>query len=378
MTTRIRDVQMHGIIYSADGSGGPGTPKMELDRDMLNCVWQQNMNLPGVAAFSMARFNPKISDLIYMQDHIKLFREDSRGTTTVFAGKIVKPQVGQSDVVIRCWDYKAFLQRSRTGFRTLYPSKLIGTEIVSPEWVLAKGVSNSPFAFVTNGTFEDPLALDGATKIKTNASFGVVDFNRLFVFFSLAEMAMANTANNVVFEITRDTPHTFNFWKNKTSQITKYAFSFPGNVVAMEFEPGFDQYRNDLATVVADAVGGSAEYVVVSSDVTTSPYRRLQDAVTVRTLLGATGATEADQGKAALNRLLREGIRIPASVAIQPRQGEISPFDGWDLGDTMRVTNQKSDKTGDDYDGYLRVVSVGASWTPAHGELVQLYLRGTP
>lgn len=375
---RLRDIQMHAVVYSPDGNGGPGSPKLELDGSMLNCVWQANQNLPGFAAFSMARYDPKLSSINWMQDHVKIVREDARTTKTVFSGKLVKPEQAGTDVIVRCWDYLAFLQRSRTGYRTDYSNKKIGTEIIKPEWDLAQSVSNSLFAFVADGTFEDPLALDAVTPIKTNADFGVVLFNRLFTFFTLCEMAMANTANNVVFEITRESPHTFNLWKNKTTQNTKYAFTFPGNLVAYDYLPGYDEYRNDIATVLADTDGDGVEYSVQSSDVTTTPYRRLQDAVAVRTLLGSTGATEADQGKAALERLLKEGTRIPGLVALQPRQGEITPFDGWDLGDTFRTTLQKPDRSGDDYDGYLRAVSIGAAWSPEAGELLNLYLRGTP
>lgn len=375
---RLRDIQMHAVIYTPDGNGGPGVPKLELDRDILNCVWQQNQSLPGFAAFSLARFNPKLSSINWMQDHIALVREDGRATKTVFAGKLVKPEMAGTDVIVRCWDYAAFLQRSRTGFRTDYSSKKIGTEIIKPEWDLAQSVSNSPFAFVADGTFEDPLGLDGVTAIRTNADFGVVLFNRLFTFYTLCEMAMANTANNVKFEITREAPFTFNVWKNYGTAKTKYAFSFPGNLVAHDYSPGFDAYRNDIATVISDGAGGDSEYSVQSTDVATSPYRRLQDAVAVRTLLGATGATESDQGKAVIERLLKEGLRTPQLISLQPRQGELTPFDGWDLGDTFRVTLQKPDRSGDEYDGHVRAVSVGAAWTPEAGELLQLFARGTP
>jgi len=376
--TLLRDPSYHAIVYSPDANGGPGAPKLELDRDILNLVWQQTMNLPGLAAFSLGRYNSKLASIAWMQDHIKIVREDARATKTVFAGKLVKPDFGTSDVIVRCWDYFAFLQRSRTGFRTLYPSKKIGTEIVSPEWTAAKAVSNSPFAFVADGTIEDPLGADDVTPIKTNADFGVVDFNRLFVFYTLAEMAMANTDHNVVVEITREAPHTFNLWKDRSAQRTAYHFAFPGNLVGLSYQPGYDQYRNDLATVISDGAGSDSEYVVTASDVATTAYRRLQDAVALQTLLGATGATEADQGKSALERLLKEGTRIPALVGLQPRQGELTPFDGWDLGDTFRVTVQKADRSGDEHDGYLRAISVGAAWLPGAGELVQLYARGVP
>jgi len=374
-SSRLRDVEMHAIVYSPDVNGGPGAPKLELDADMLNLVWQQNFNGPGRAAFVLSRYNPKLSQIDWMIDHLAIYREDSRATKQVFAGKLVKPQYSGSDVLCYAWDYLAFLQRSRTGFRTLYPGAKIGTEIVAPEWTAAKAVSNSPFAFVTTGTIEDPLAVDDATEITTNDEFGVVDFARLFTFFSLAEMAMANTAHTVKFEITREPPHTFNFWADLGSDKTKYALSFPGNLASHTYDAGYDEYRNDLASVVLDDDGEQTEYVAEAADVATSPFRRLQDAVQIRTLMGSTGATEADQGKAALHRMLQEAIRVPRLVLLQPRQGEITPFDGWDMGDNIRTTIQKADRSGDEYDGYHKISSVGAAWSPQHGEMLQLYGR---
>lgn len=161
MVARLRDVQMHAIVFTPSAAGGPGVAKLELDPDMLNCVWQQNFNGPGRAAFALARFNPKLREINWMQDHLALYRTDARATKQVFAGKLVKPQYSGADVICYAWDYVAFLQRSRTGFRTLYPSRLIGSQIVGPEWALAKAVSNSPFEFVATGTIQDPLALDG-------------------------------------------------------------------------------------------------------------------------------------------------------------------------------------------------------------------------
>lgn len=373
---RLRDIQMHAIVYSPDVNGGPGTPKYELTPDMLNVTWQQALNYPAQAALTLTRFNSKLAGLAYMEDHIKLFRESSAGVKTVFAGKVVKPQAATRDAIITCWDYASFLQRSRTGFRVMYPEKLIGTEIVAAEWNLAKTVDASPFAFVATGTIEDPLALDGITKIKTNNQFGVIDFDRLYTFFALAELSMANTANTVVFEITRDTPHTFNFWKNRSSQRTNYSFSYPGNLIDYDLQDGHDQIVNDIATVIIDpTTGGQVEYALTDT-ASKNQFRRLQTATSIKTLYGLnTGTTETDQQKAALARLITLSAQPPSLYTIFPRQGEIAPFDGWDLGDTMRLTLQKADRSGDEYDGYKRITGVAASWTPEAGELVQLFLR---
>jgi hypothetical protein len=373
----LRDIQMHAIVYSPDANGGPGAAKLELDPDMLNVTWQQALNFPGQCALTMTRFNPKLSSIDYMADHIKLFRErPGKLPKVVFAGKLIKPDASVRDSIIYGWDYVAFLQRSRTGFRTLYPEKLIGTEIVGPEWNLARTVASSPFAFVSTGTIENPLALDGVTPIKTNKQFGVVDFDRLYTFFALSELSMANTSNTVVFEITRDEPHTFNFWRNRSADRTNYAFMYPGNIIDYTLEDGHDQIVNDLATIIVDPATGAQTDYSLTDAASIATYRRLQSTVSIKTLYGLnSGSTETDQQKAALARLISQSATPPSLYTIFPRQGEIDPFDGWQLGDKMLLHLAKPDRSGDEVAAYKRVTGIAAAWTPEAGELIQLFMR---
>lgn len=374
-TTRVRDIAYHAILYSPAADGGPGAAKHELDADMLNLVWQQGLNFPGQAAFSLSRFNRKLADFDYMRDHIKIVREDDRATKTVFAGKIVRPSISGQDSIIYCWDYMAFLQRSRTGFRTLYPEKTIDF-IVNAEWVLAKAADKSVVEFVTTGTIQQPLGLDGVTPIKTNNQFGVIDFDRLYLFYSMAEISMANTSNTVVFEITRDTPHTFNFWKNRSAQKANYSLVYPGNLIDYDYDTGHDQIVNDLATVILDPTTGAQVEYALTDTASKDTYRRLQSATTIKTLFGLnSGTTETDQQKAALARLLTISAGVPKLLTAFPRQGEITPFDNWELGDSFRVTLQKPDRTGDLLDSYLKVTGIAAAWSPEAGELQQVFMR---
>lgn len=372
----LRAIEYHAVIFAAAANGGPGLRKLELDPDMLNVVWQQALNFPGQMALSMTRFNRKLASILPMQDHIKLYRSDSRATNKiVFAGKVAKPAESAKDTIISCWDYNAFLQRSRTGFRVLYPEKLIGTEVVSPEWILAKTVDKSPFEFVTTGTIQNPLALDGVTAIKTNNQFGVIDFDRLFLFFALAELSMANTSNTVVFEITREEPHTFNFWKNRSTARTNHHFVYPGNLIDYDEESGHDQITNDIATVILDPTTGAQVEYSLTDTASKDLYRRLQSAVAIKTLYGlASGTTETDQQKAALARLLTQGAGIPSLWTLFPRQGEVTPFNGWDLGDTFRVHKKAPDGTVG-LDAHKRITGIAGAWTPDAGELLQLFGR---
>jgi hypothetical protein len=381
---RWKSIQYHAIVFSPslDGLGGPGQAKLELDPDILNLVWQQRQNEAGQAAFALARHNKKLDQINWMVDHIKIFRESSAGTAIVFAGKLIKPIWSSIDVLVYCWDYMAFLQLSRTGYKTAYANKLVGTEIIAPEWAAAKALGNSPFAFVTTGTIENPLANDAVTAIKTNAKFGVVDFDRLFTFSTIAEMAMANTQNNVKFEITRGdggTAHTFNFWKNYGVNKTAFVAIDPGNLASYQFDGGKDSIRNDLATVLSDGLGGHVEYTVQSSDVNTTTLRRLQAALPIRTLFGENaGTTETDQGKAALARQLVVSQRNPRQVIVNPRQGEFEPFIDAELGDKVLHIIANANRDADMHDAYLRLVSVSGAWDVRHGELLQLESRGLP
>lgn len=378
---RLHLVQYHALVYAPTASGGPGLPKLELDPDILNLVWQQNQNLPGQAAFALQRHSKKFDQIEWMVDHIKIFRESSSGTQTVFAGKLIKPMLSATDILCYAWDYLAFLQLSITGYKTMYPNKLIGSEVMVDQWVgvlFANLQGNSPLEFVASGTFQDPLGLDGVTPIKTNATFGVSLFDRLFTFYTLAEMAMANTSNNVKFEITRTLPHTFNFWKNYGANKTDFVAVFPGNVMEMDFDGGHDNLRNELTTVLSDGLGGRTTYKVSASDAGSTTMKRLMAAIPIRTLFGTSaGTTETDQQKAALARQLIVATRYPRDVRIRARQGEIDIFNGHDLGDKFRVINQKADRSGDFYDGYLRLVGVAGAWDAQHGEMIDLYLRGS-
>ena len=373
--SRIRAIQYHAVVFDADANGGPGVAKMELDADMLNLVWQQGLNFPGQAAFSLTRWNPKIASIQWMIDHIKIYRETAAGTKVVFAGKIIKPSYTARDLLVTCWDYASFLQRSRTGFRILYPNKLIGSEVVGPEWALAVAADKSPFAFVATGTIQDPLGLDGSTPIKTNSEFGVMDFDRLFLFYSMAELSMANTDNTVVYEITRETPHTFNFWKNRSTIRTNYSFS-DGALIDYDYSGNQDLIVNDIATVILDPTTGQQVEYALASTSSKDTYRRLQTAVTIKTLFGLNSTTtESDQQKAALARMLKVSEVPPKLIVAFPRQGEFDPFVDCDLGDTFRASIRNAARTADELDAYMKWVGVAAAWTPEAGELIQVFLR---
>jgi hypothetical protein len=254
----------------------------------------------------------------------------------VFNGIVSDYNSTGDDVVFDIYDYVSLLSLSRSGYRTMYPTKLIGTEIVSPEWLLAKNATNSPLGFVTTGTIEDPLGTDDATAIKTNAQFGLMDQMRLALFYDLTEMGRANTNHHVTFEITRTATFTFNFWKNKGS-LVGIPLVLNGSVNDYQYAPNWAALRNDLATL-GTTVGGGAAEVVKTNATSAAVFGRRQDVFTIKTLAGTGALTvESDQQQAVAERMLKTATEGSPSLWLTLVPGVIQPFSGWNICDTFPV-----------------------------------------
>lgn len=325
--------------------------------DALSVGWSWYSRFPANAYFTLPQasvHNARLSPLLH---HIRItYVNDSTGhRAIVFTGRLNEPSSSGDDVVWTAWNYLAELSLSRTGYRTVYPNKLIGSEIASPEWLLAKNAVFSLLNHVATGTIQDPLGSDGVTLIKTDARFGVIDVPRLLLMFDLTEIGRANTANNVTFEITRTSPFTFNFWKNRGSAKTDLRLTLPGNVRDYQFNPGFSALRNDLATV-GQTVGGTATEIVKTDETNAALYGRRQDVFTIKTLAGQAGAaTEADAQVAITARAVKEATTLAKSIQLDVRQGLFEPFNGWDIEDTVRVQVKRGR---DNIDAEYRIVGV--------------------
>ena len=307
--------------------------------DALSVGWSWYSRYPANAYFTLKQSSVHNLRLLPLRHHIRITYvcDVHSYTKVVFTGRLSEPSESGEDVVWSSWNYLAEMSLSRTGYRTMYQTKAIGTEIAKVEWDLAQVATFSLFGHVADGTFEDPLGVDAVTKIKTDARFGVIDVPRLLLMFDLTEIGRANTTNNVTFEITRDSPFQFNFWKNKGTAHTAHRLSFPGNIRDFDFNPGYGGLRNDLATVGATATSGSAE-IVKTDEVSAAEYGRRQDVFTIKTLAGtAAGTPETDAQNAVTARAVKEAAQLSRNLSVDLRHDLIEPFDGWDIEDTIPV-----------------------------------------
>jgi hypothetical protein len=361
------------VIELFDGSGtgrGPGSKIAEV-WDARNVGWSRFDRLPGKGFFTLYQGSPVLPLLDPLVTHVKITRLGS-SEVEVYAGQFIDYNSTGDDVVCEFYDYVALLGISRSGFRTMYPSKLLASEIVHPEMTLAVTATGSPLGFVTVGTMQDPLGDDGITAIRTNDQFGTLDQMRLQLFYDLAEMGRANTGNHVTFDITRTAPYTFRFLKNAGSSVG-LGLILNGSVSDYAFAPNWTAYRNDLATVGLNAAGGAAEITKVDTVARNAKGLR-QDVAVLETLLGIAGAaTEADQQQAALARKLYAAVNRRTALWLRLVPGAVEPFVGWDIADkaTVEISNGI-----DSILGVRRIVGARALFTE-DGEQLSILLEPT-
>jgi hypothetical protein len=322
-------------LFDSSATFGPNVKLAEL-WDLRNLGWSRYDRLPGRGFFTLYQSSPHLASIIPITTHCRITRVAPAGNVEVFNGIVSDYNSTGDDVIFDIYDYVSLLSLSRSGYRTLYPTKLVGSEIVSPQWLLAKNATSSPLGFVATGTIEDPLGTDDATAIKTNAQFGLMDQMRLALFYDMTEMGRANTNHHVTYEITRTGTFTFNFWKNKGS-LVGVPLVLNGTVSEYTYAPNWAQYRNNLATL-GTTVGGAAAEIVVTNATSISTFGLRQDVFSIRTLAGITGsAVEADQQRAVAERMLKAATEGSPSLWLTLVPGTIAPFSGWDICDTFPV-----------------------------------------
>lgn len=353
-------------LYDSSGTFGPNNKLGEI-WDALTVGWSRFDRIPGKAFFSLPQSSRSLSSIVPLLTHVAIWRITPGADQLVYRGAVIDTDNTGDDVIVSCFDYKSLLSLSRAGFKTLYPTKAIGTEIITAEWTLAKGAASSPLGFVATGTIQDPLATDGVTVIKTNSQFGTLDQSRLQLFYDLTEMGRANTINQVTFDI--DLTNTFVFLKNQNGTAAT-AFVLGGNISDYQYLPGWAKYRNDIATIGGASAGGSSEITSVNAAEVAAKGLR-QDVTTLKTLIGIAGAaTEVDQQKAALDRALRTLYQQQATLSLRVERGKVEPFVGYSMNDTVPIEISNGV---DLITGSRRIVGTRAVFSEA-GEDIDVYV----
>lgn len=244
------------ILREADKANGfaPGDVICELE-NVKNLGWSEYANDVGEAFFTLTQEDPKTTQVGNVLDdlvHCQILRDG----TLVWAGWLGDTDENETDVVFYAYSYVAALFWLHSDWDQEWAGDTIG-DIVGDLMTRAKtGLSESALEWVTNGTIQDPVTeSDGSTAI-TLPEYSINYKRILFALQELTAMAISDTTNKVLFEITPD--GEFNLWKDRSISQTDELWEY-GGVVA-----GFNRIRSPLdSRNVILGVGSSPHDVVL-------------------------------------------------------------------------------------------------------------------
>jgi len=241
------------------------------------------------------------------------------------------------DVVDSCTIYgltfTEFLKWYRDGYKTVYTSKKIGSEFISPIYDIIAAVDNSVFARITKGTIQDPYVTSTSTaKTVTKTVYDEPFFELLqdMVAISRADSPVGAWKQDSVFEITfSETAPTFNFWRDVGTDRSDVVFQLDSEIVDFSYGTDFRFVQNDVkgfAVVTGPSVITSSQ---VDTTSVTSYYRRQ-----LSPYYGSlTGQSQLDEKSKDFLQTYKDPTR---HFSITLAAG-MTPFSGYNMGDGVKV-----------------------------------------
>lgn len=331
--------------------------------------WSRWLNNPGQAYFEVSQDDPvwgKLNSKIDFKENLYKLKIKRAGTE-VFRGTIdgkrpsdrYKSNMNYVGMLAysRLQDFSSVLIVPDSG-STTYERKFSGTalgSVVSTLLSECKIKSNSPLSDIQHGTIENPLDKTGVViNLGTSSapqSLYLMDL--LAVVNLLAEMGNADYYVD-------DTTGTFYFLKNKGSRKENVVFRYvhgatDNNVSDYSVSTSIYQVMNNI--VGSGSGDGTA-------NTTNTTYGRIVQTVTDGASQTAFKLREAVEPERALENATSLASYLNTQLSKNKKPVEIpsialrnftSPFDGWDLGDTVHIRIKRGI---DDIDVYQRILGI--------------------
>lgn len=328
-----------------------------------NVVWTRFLSGVGEISFRLNRDDPKFALLTGLQSHIKVVREG----VVVWRGIFDFVRETKDEYHIFASSYESLLayylvQPDVVATSTVraFTAQKLGTQIAQVLFNEAKALTSSLLANFTLGTIENPYEESTTTEITSDWNF---DYNSLYN--AIQQLAISGGAD---FEIGLD--KTFNFYRSKGSDKANIAFHYrtdePSNM--LDFQRDLD-FRAIVNKAYVFGVGTGANYLSsISEDATSKSTYGLKE----RNL--GMPKTLVDQDS--LDKLSADQLKllkVPGEVvspSIVP--SSIGLFDGWDIGDNVKLNITRGETN---IDVWRRVVGVAVYYGNSGSESVHVYLE---
>lgn len=196
--------------WDTSGTGfGPGVQIAEFSK-AKNLGWADYLNDVPEAFFTLSQDDPQIQRLRTYRDKtiFKIYRDSDN----VWSGPMGEWDANERDAVFYGYGYLSYFHKLASAWNVSYASAQINT-IINDAWTYATStLTNSPAAWLTLGTVQAPVTTSGGAVAIVLPTYKLFWKRILFLFHEMAALAVGNTTNQPVFEVTPS--GTFNFWKN--------------------------------------------------------------------------------------------------------------------------------------------------------------------
>lgn len=343
-------------LWDTTGTGrGRGTLKAVIS-DAKDIGASEFANQPGESFFTLPWNHPMISECQPLLRHIEIDRLSSSGDyIAIWSGYLNDYDATEDEVVFYGEDYLSTLTASITGSNSSYTSKTIGFMIGDQ---IIQG-PNARLAFMNIGSID---ATTTTTSVLTSFQ------PRLEFFAQLAEISAAGTSNRPIIQIgprSSATP-SFTFNQNQGSNKDAILLEYGGLVNGFRYLPGWARVRSDIYAIGQKREGATLLFSHQTA-IAASTYGDLQQATVFIDIVD-----QAALDKRTL-RAARKAARIGKDLSLSTRVGGLAPWDGYDLGDSIRVKIDRGIVSVNDY-----FTVWGQEWIGKNDGSEELFLSITP
>jgi hypothetical protein len=301
--------------------------------------WAKYLNDIGEAFFTVNQTDRKLrnvaSDLRDLEGiaHMAILRDDE----CVWRGFLGEHDADERDAIFYGYGYEAHLFWLVSLWNQTWKNEEVGDIVTDLSTRFKTGIPDSPLAFVTIGTIEDPVTTSGgSTKIEL-PSYKLYYKRILFALKELTSAATSDTTNTCFFEFAHSSVPTtktvtFNLWKNKsTDQSIRLAWGTNISRFGERFAP-------ILARNHVIGVGSGAHNLLLRTNQSTAggsrgytAFGRRQEPVYLSWVRDQTELERVIKLRKA------RALRFDTDLWIQMKPNSLPPLDGYALGDRFPV-----------------------------------------
>lgn len=311
------------IISAVDTAAGRGVGRtVAFIEDAKDIGVAEQANGTGEFFMTLPIDHPQASAIEPLQVHYHVQRWDGSAYASIARGIVDDYSANADEVVFYGIDYLGLLSGTITAANTSYTNTAVGT-IISQQLTAARSFANSRVNFIGMGTIE-------ATSTTTTVISAFQD--RLQFISQLADILMSDRSVRSIIQVSprsSDSP-SFNFTENQGQDRENIRLEYGGLVNDFLYEPGYGSLVTSVNAVGQKREGASILYSSQSyADRTV--YGLIQGAAFFLDVVNQT----ALDGMA--KREARRRGRVGKVVGLGLRVAQFAPWDGFDLGDSLRV-----------------------------------------